>query len=215
MGRDVQRRPSPPVIGLTGGAGSGKSAVAALFRRRGARVVDADRLGHRLLRRGSPCHEKIVATFGEGVRSRGGAVDRGKLGALVFGDKRELAKLNSIVHPELLKNIKRQISRFRKTKSGPVVVEAALLVDWGLHREMDRTIVVEAPLRLRLERLAKRGVPLARARAVIASQLPAGRLRRAADEVLDNSGTPAELGRAAARAWSRIEKMVEKRGRLR
>lgn len=200
-----------PVIGITGGAGSGKSEVAAVFRALGARVVDADGIGHRLLRRGSLCYAKIVKAFGPGILGRRGTVDRGRLGDLVFSDSRKRRRLNRIVHPELVRQVKTRISRLKRTGDGPVVVDAALLADWGLHRELDRLVVVDAPARVRLERLVSKGVPPKKARGMMSAQLPARRLRRLADVVIDNSGTRAVLERRAAAAWRRMAKKVANR----
>lgn len=193
-----------PVIGLTGGAGAGKSRVAELFRRRGARIIDADRLGHRLLRRTSPCYEKIVKTFGRGILGKNGVVDRRRLGGLVFSDPKKRARLDRIVHPLLVRDIKRRISMLRRRRGGPVVVDAALLADWGLHRRVDRVVVVAAPAGLRLRRLEAKGVPRERAKGIMAAQMPAGKLKRLADVVIDNSGTIGRLERSAGAAWGRI-----------
>lgn len=192
------------MAGIAGGAGSGKSEVAGLFRRWGGRVVDADRIGHHLLRRGSPCYKKIVRKFGNIVINGNGAVDRRRLGELVFSDPRRRRELDSIVRPDLVRRVKQEITRLKRAGGGPIVLDAALLVDWGLHREMDRTIVVEAPAGARLARLARKGVPVERALGMMAAQTPSGLLRRAADEVIDNSGTRAELRRKARAAWGRL-----------
>lgn len=212
MSRTRGKAQSPvPVIGITGGAGSGKSAVAQIFRQRGARVVDADRLGHRLLRRGSRCYVKIVKAFGPGILGRRGTIDRRRLGDLVFSGSRKWRRLNRIVHPELVRQVKTRISRLKRSGDGPVVVDAALLADWGLHRGMDWTIVVEAPVGIRLKRLEGKGVSRTKARGIMAAQMTAGRLRRLAGEVIDNAGTRSALKRRAGAAWSRIAKMVAKK----
>ncbi len=199
-----------PVIGLTGGAGSGKSLVAAMFRRRGARVIEADRLGHRLLWRSSPCYKKIVKSFGRGILGRSGAIDRVRLGKLVFADGRSRERLNRIVHPALVREIRTRVSKLRGQGGGPVVVDAALLADWGLHREMDRVVVVDAPARLRLKRLEAKGVPRERARGIMAAQLPSARLKRLADEVIDNSGAIGRLERRTRAAWDRLMPSITK-----
>lgn len=193
-----------PVIGLTGGAGSGKSRVAAMLRRRGARVVDADRLGHRLLRRTSPCYNKIVKNFGRGILGKGGAIDRGRLGELVFSVPGKRRTLNRIVHPALVRTVRQRISKLSKAGAKPIVLDAALLADWGLHREMDRVVMVDAPVRLRLRRLEAKGVPRERAKGIMAAQMPSARLKRLADEVIENSGTVALLEKRAGAAWCRM-----------
>jgi dephospho-CoA kinase len=201
---DVPQGKKTLVIGLTGGAGSGKSQVAEIFRQNGARVVEADRLGHRLLRRGSQYYSKIVKAFGPGILGRRGTVDRRRLGDLVFSGSRKRTRLNRIVHPELVRQIRARIAGNKRTGSRPVVVDAALLVDWGLHGEMDHLIVVDAPAGLRLKRLEAKGVSRQKAKGIMAAQMPAGRLKRLADIVIDNSGTKNDLRRKAAAVWRKI-----------
>jgi dephospho-CoA kinase len=176
-------------IGLTGGAGSGKSTAAALFQKLGARVIDADRIGHHLLSHGSACHDKVVKAFGPAIVS-GGRIDRKLLGKMVFGHKRELEKLNRIVRPYLLKEIRNQIAKIKNDGyKGLVIVDAALVVPWGLQKKLDLLVVVDAPVKARIERLQARGYSLERTRKIMASQLPAGRLKREADLVIANGGS--------------------------
>lgn len=177
-------------------------------------MVDADRIGHRLLRRGSPCYSKIVKYFGMGVVARGGEIDREKLGDLVFADVRQRKRLNRIVHPELVRAIKAQIDKLIKVKKSPVVVDAALLADWGLHRLMDRVVVVKAPKDIRLKRLIAKGVAQKKAKGMLASQRPERELERLADLVIDNSGTRRQLRMGASAVWMGLGLKVEKRRRM-
>ncbi|MCU0605931.1 MAG: dephospho-CoA kinase [Candidatus Edwardsbacteria bacterium] len=196
------------LIGLTGGAGSGKSTVAQIFKSWGAEVIDADRIGHALLLPGSPCHDEVVRAFGPGIRYANGRIDRGALGALVFADARTMRLLNAIVHPHLLAEIAFQALKLRRAgKAALAVIDAALIVQWNLHRKLDGLVVVDAPERTRLARLAAAGVPAERARRIMALQLPAVRLRRAADIVIENDGGLAGLRRQAKTAWERIAAM--------
>lgn len=203
--------PHPAVIGLTGCAGAGKSSAASVFRSLGARVVDADRIGHRLLRRSSPCYSKIVKTFGPGILDRRGEVVRSKLGDLVFADARQRRRLNRIVHPELVHKVKSEIDKLKSKWGGPVVVDAALLVDWGLHRRTDKLVVVKAPAGIRLKRLTAKGMDPRKAKGLMAAQMPSGKLTKLADVVIDNSGTRQQLRRRAAAAWAHLGLKVEKR----
>lgn len=200
-----------PIIGVTGGAGAGKSRVADAFRRRGARVIDADRMGHRLLWRNSPCYKKIVKDFGRGIMGKNDAIDRGRLGEMVFSDPGKRRRLNRIVHPELVSRIRGRISKLSKSGTKPIVIDAALLADWGLHCDMDRVVVVNAPAGLRQRRLEAKGVPRERARGIMSSQMPPARLRGLADELIENSGTVAQLEHKAGAAWSRLMKSLGKK----
>lgn len=196
------------LIGLTGGAGSGKSTVAQIFKSWGAGVIDADRIGHALLLPGSPCHDEVVREFGGGIRYANGRIDRRALGALVFADARRMRRLDDIVHPHLLAEIAFQALKLKRAGGVPLaVVDAALIVQWNLQRKLDALIVVDAPERTRLARLAAKGIPPERAKRIIASQLPAARLRHAADIVIDNGGGLAGLRRQAKAAWERIAAM--------
>jgi len=193
------------LIGLTGGAGSGKSTVAQIFRSWGAEVIDADRIGHALLLPGSPCHDEVVAAFGPSIRYANGRIDRKKLGALVFADARLMRKLDAIIHPHLLAEIAYEVLKLRRgTFRGLVVIDAALIVQWNLQRKLDCLIVVDAPEDLRLARLVAKGIPAARARQIMASQLPAIQLRKEADIVIDNIGGLHDLKRQTKAAWEQI-----------
>jgi dephospho-CoA kinase len=180
-------------IGLTGGAGSGKSTAAKYFRELGARVIDADRIGHDLLKKGSPCHGKIVKAFGPAIVARGG-INRNALGKVVFGSKRELGRLNRIVHPYILTNIKNKIEKIKNGRfRGLVIVDAALIVPWGLQKKLDLLIVVDSQVKTRLERLTAKGISPAQARRIMASQLPVSKLKREADIIIVNNGSPSGL----------------------
>jgi dephospho-CoA kinase len=181
------------LAGLTGGAGSGKSTAAKHFRELGARVIDADRIGHGLLKKGSPCHDKVIKAFGPSIVT-GGRINRKLLGKIVFGSKRELEKLNKIVHPYILTDIKNKIEKIKNGRfRGLVIVDAALIVPWGLQKKLDILIVVDSPVKTRLERLTAKGISPAQARRIMASQLPVIKLKREADIIVTNDGSPSSL----------------------
>lgn len=193
------------LIGLTGGAGSGKSTVAQIFRTWGAEVIDADRIGHALLLPGAPCYREVAEAFGPGVLYPNKRIDRQALGNIVFGDARQMKRLNAIVHPHLLAEIAFQVLRLKRKKfQGLAVIDAALIVQWGMQRQLDRLVVVDAPEPVRLQRLRANGLPAERAKQVIASQLSAAALRQSADIVLTNGGDLAALKRQAKTAWELI-----------
>src|SRR5206468_3529546 len=120
------------LVGLTGGIGSGKSAVAGMLAELGAHVVDADAIGHEVYRPGSEGFARVVETFGERVVGADGAIDRRVLGAIVFGDRTQRAVLNRIVHPLIGVAIRDRIAAARADGfDHPIVVEAAILVEAG------------------------------------------------------------------------------------
>ena len=184
-----QRKEIKVVIGLTGSFGSGKSTVAGIFRKFGACVIDADKIAHECIRKGEPAYKKIIAIFGAGVVS-GGAIDRKRLGKAVFDDYRLLLKLNSIIHPEVIRRIRRSV---RAAKSGLVVLDAPLLIEAGLHKEVDIVVVVAVNQNNQIKRLQRR-CTLSRAGILkrINSQIKLKKKISIADFVIDNDGSLAQ-----------------------
>jgi len=193
------------IIGLTGGAGSGKSTVARVFQRHGACVIDADSIGHELLNKNSPCFAKAVKVFGPGILSGKNAIDRGRLGELVFSDPAEMSQLNRIVHPALLMEIKKRILLCRAKYPGrPIVIDAALIVQWGLEKKLNLLIMVDSYKKLRLARLQARGILRGKAMKIMSSQLPASRIKEKAGIIITNNGTIGQLEKKAALVWNKI-----------
>src|SRR5512145_1043887 len=119
-----------PIVGLTGGIGAGKSTVAAILAELGARVIDADRIGHEVYRPGSEGFRRVVGAFGPGIVAADGTIDRRALGAIVFGDPAALARLNALVHPLIAEELSRRIAEARAGgDAGPIVIEAAVLLE--------------------------------------------------------------------------------------
>jgi dephospho-CoA kinase len=142
-----------PVIGITGGVGSGKSTVAAAFGELGCEVIDADRLGHALLGEGG-IQTAVRRTFGEEVFDADGAVDRRSLGQIVFADPQQMRRLEEILHPPMRSAIQDRISRtLQEGKARAVVLDAAVLFEAGWDKLCDTTVFVEAPLETRAKRV--------------------------------------------------------------
>ena len=177
-------------IGITGGIASGKSAVAAILRELGFHVLDADRLAHRLTEPGQPAYEEVVHEFGGEIVGTGGQLDRGKLAAIVFADPVKLARLNAIVHPRVGEATFRQFEEWqREGASDAVFVEAALLVEAGMHKKLDGLIVAWCRPEQQLERLLARGMSESEARRRIAAQMPVEEKLRLATAKIDCSGS--------------------------
>lgn len=162
-----------PVLGLTGPAGVGKSALAAALRHRGFAVLQLDQLGHAVIEE-PDVKQRLVAEFSSGVlRICDGAVSRSKLADLVFKDRRELDRLNRIVHPVMIRKAKQWLAE-RRQRGEAAVVEGALVYEFGLADLLDGVLVAEAPFSSRLERLARsRGWTAERLAAADAAQMPA------------------------------------------
>ncbi len=177
-------------LGLTGGIASGKTWVADKLRELGFRVLDADSLGHKLMQPGQAAYSEIVGFFGCEILSPDGSIDRKKLGAVVFGDSAKLTKLNSILHPKIEAAMNEQFDAWRAEGiTDPVFVEAALLVEAGMHKRLDGLVVVWCTPTQQLNRLVARGLKEPEARRRIALQLsPEEKLNHATYRI-DTSGT--------------------------
>ena len=175
------------------------------FERLGARVLDADAIGHDLLRTDG-LRDRIREVFGEAVLTPEGEVDRRALGRLVFGDEQARQWLNRLVRPAIRAEIRRRIAGMRgEGYDGAVVVDAPLLVDTGPTDLADRVILVTAPAVTRKERIIRRsGLSEEEAAQRIAAQVPDAKQARWADYVLENDGTLDELTQKAEALWKRI-----------
>ena len=177
------------LIGLTGGAGSGKSTVAAMLRELGAEVLDADDAAHAAYEPGSPGFEEVVREFGSGF-VRDGRIDRARLGELVFNDKDARLRLNAIVHPLVREWMAARTAEAAEREVRVVVQEVPLLFENGLERLYSSVVLVYVPESVQLERLVEgRGLSEERAKAMIASQMPIEEKRRRAQHVIDNGGS--------------------------
>jgi dephospho-CoA kinase len=177
-------------LGLTGGIASGKSAVAAMLREMGFAVLDADSLAHKLIEPGQPAYDEVVLEFGESVLAPGGRVDRAKLSAIVFNDRAKLDRLNAIVHPRVAEVIFSQFEAWKRAGiRDAVFVEAALLIESGIHKKLDGLIVAWCDPDQQLERLVDRGLSEAEARRRIAAQLPVEEKLLLATEKIDCTGS--------------------------
>jgi dephospho-CoA kinase len=180
-------------VGLTGGIASGKSTVASLLRDRDCQVLDADALAHEFLEPGQPVYDEVVREFGEGILEAGGAVDRRKLGAIVFADAEKRARLNQIIHPRIREVGTKWFAALERP-GGPEIAfeDAALILEASMDKYFDRVVVCWCRPEQQLERLKERGLSEEDARRRIASQMPIDEKRRLADEVIDCSGTTKE-----------------------
>jgi dephospho-CoA kinase len=177
------------VVGLTGGVGSGKTAVADAFAALGVEIVDTDALAHRLSAPGQPGLTAIRGTFGDSVLTAEGNLDRARLRNLVFADGEARARLEAVLHPLIRAETERQLRSWR----GPygIVVVPLLLERGGLRTIIDRVLVVDCPEEEQVRRvIARSGLAAEEVRAIMATQLDRPRRLAGADDVLDNSGAP-------------------------
>jgi len=206
------RRPRPAdglfIVGIVGRTGSGKSTVAAAFAADGAVVLSGDALGHEVTDRDPEARRALIAEYGDGIYRADGTLDRPRVAARVFSDPGARARLDRLVHPRLVHLIRERIGGLStRGFRGVVAIDAALLLEWGLERECDAVIAVVAPPALKVDRLARaRGWTRDEVRARLAAQRTDEDFAAAADETLENRGSPAELEASARRALARLLK---------
>ncbi|ADH66407.1 MULTISPECIES: dephospho-CoA kinase [Nocardiopsis] len=192
-------------VGLTGGIGSGKSAVAAELAAYGATVVDADAIAREVVEPGTPGLEAVVAEFGDRVLTPDGRLDRPRLGEIVFADEASLTRLNAIVHPLVGERSAQLMEEAVASGVEVVVYDVPLLVENGLGPLYDLVVVVDAPDAVRVERVtANRGMPREQVEARIRAQADRDTRLAAADLVVDNSGTREELTERVAGLWREL-----------
>ena len=176
------------VVGLTGGIGSGKTAVADAFAALGVEIVDADALAHRLSGASEPGFAAIRVAFGDAIVAADGELDRAALRRLVFADVAARRRLEAILHPLIRAEAERQVRGWRGAYG--IVVVPLLLEHEGLRSIIDRILVVDCPEEEQVRRVvARSGLNVKEVRAIMATQLDRARRRASADDILDNSGT--------------------------
>lgn len=193
------------VIGLTGGIASGKSTAARYLAEKGAHMIDADKLGHRVYEAGRPAFDKVVAAFGDDVVSHDGEIDRRALGGKVFGSPEELKRLTDIAWPEILAMATEEIGHARADGASVVVLEAAVLLEANWQSDVDEVWVVTVEPEVAIARATARdGVDEAAVQARIDAQLSNAERVTQADVVIDNGGSEAELLGKLDAEWKRL-----------
>jgi dephospho-CoA kinase len=182
----------PYVVGLTGGIGSGKSAVASAFASLGVEIVDADLLAHQLSAPGQPGYAAIRAQFPDVALTPDGEIDRARLRSRVFADAAARARLEAALHPLITAEARREIAAWR----GPygITVVPLLLERGKLAASVDRILVVDCPEDAQVSRVvARSGMAPAEVRAIMATQSSRQARLAAADDVVDNAGPPESI----------------------
>ncbi|MBE7558110.1 dephospho-CoA kinase [bacterium] len=191
-------------VGVTGNTGAGKTTAAAILGEWGAAVVEADAIGHELLAPGGTLFDRIVEEYGREILSPDGNIDRGVLGGKVLAGPQERERYNRLIHPALLTELLRRVEELGR-RHEVVVVDAALLFEWGLFGAMDVIVVVAAPEGLRRERIGARDGPRGQSFALReAAQWPEEKKRAAADFVVENTGDISELRTSLEQIWRNI-----------
>ena len=194
-------------IGLTGGIGSGKSAVADIFSRLGVPVIDADVIAHQLVEPGAEALPEVAAVFGEDVLAPDGSLARQRLAEIVFGDPEKRQRLEAILHPR----VRERIRTFKEANRNQqyIIVVIPLLLESGQRDLVDRVLVVNADEPVRIARVQKRdGRSVAQIQAIIKNQADDAQRRSAADDTLDNNGPIDELQAAVQRLHEQYTAMT-------
>jgi len=203
------------IIGLTGGIVSGKSTVARMFKDLGAKIVDADKLGHKVILPQGAAWKRIIKTFGKDILQKDQTINREKLGKIVFANQNLLKKLNKITHPEIIKLIKKEISLAKdksKEEKKILIIDAALIYETKIDRLMDKIIVVYLNEEEQLERLIKRNnLSKKEASQKIKSQIPLKEKIEIADYVIDNSNSLDKTKEQVEKIWENLISRKESR----
>jgi dephospho-CoA kinase len=194
------------IIGLTGGIGAGKSAVADFFSRKGATIIDTDHIAREVVAPPSPVLDALATEFGSGILRADGTLDRTALAAAVFGDRDREARLNQITHPAIRE---RTLAAMRALPASEmVVVVVPLLLQSGFDSYCDQVVSVVASRAQRVERAMRRdGMSSEQVEKRMAAQLTDEEYEKRADIVVRNDGDMDALERAVDEAWSELERL--------
>jgi len=200
-----------PTFGLTGGVACGKSTVARCFEDLGAKIIDADHIGHALVEPGQPAYEEIVQRFGEDILNAARGIDRRKLGPRVFASMEERRALNTILHPRIIQRMEELAQEYHTRQPRAVVIaDAPLLFETGIDGSFRKVIVVWCRPEQQLERLmAKTGISPEDAERRVRAQMPVEEKRRRADYLVDNSGSLEFMQEQVQAIFPKLQRIVE------
>jgi dephospho-CoA kinase len=198
------------IVGLTGGVAIGKSAVSQILREEGAYLIDADQIARELVQPHTPTWKVLIRVFGKEILEKDGTIHRKKLAAKVFSDTQQRNLLNQILHPRIKKEMNRRVKEIGQKDPGAIVViDAALLVELGDHREMDKVIVVTSTEAQQIERLRERdGLEKEEARKILSSQMSHEEKLKVADFVIGNEGSLEETRRKAKEVFQELKRIA-------
>jgi dephospho-CoA kinase len=197
-------------VGLTGGIATGKSYVIGVLRELGCEVLDADTVAHQAIEPGQPAYHDIVAEFGPTVLSEAGTINRAVLGALIFADAAQRARLNAIVHPRVFEAQSSWLAGLAaRDPQAIAVVDAALMIETGSYKRFDRLVVVYCEPQLQLERLmARNQLTREQAEARIGAQLPSAEKLKYADFSINTSGSFADTRQQVEALYQQLKSLA-------
>jgi dephospho-CoA kinase len=202
------------LVGLTGGYATGKTFVASELERHGCHLIYADKLGHQVMEPGAEAYHSVIDAFGTRILTENEAIDRRKLGSVVFNDPEQLAKLSSFVHPAVFHLEERMIAEYSmQDPSGIVVIEAAILIESGRHERFDRLILTTCDKETQIRRAIKRdSVTREEAMARIARQMSLEEKKSFAHFVIDTSGTKEDTVRQVDVVFAKLKILADAGG---
>lgn len=193
------------IIGLTGGIASGKSTISDMLQSLGAEVVDVDLVGREVVRQGCPAYNKIIECFGSSILMPDGEINRKKLGNIVFSDPNKLQLLNQITHPAIIDQVNRMVEAYRQQNKKAVVIDAAILIEMGLHRYVDSVWLVMVDSETQLNRVIERDCLAEKdARNRINAQMTNEERKAYADVVIDNSQPIDAVKHVVRELWTNL-----------
>lgn len=193
------------VVGLTGGMASGKSVASKTLRDLGLPIIDADLIAREMVKPNEAGYRDIVDHFGKGILNPDQTINRRRLAKIIFSDPEERERLNSLLHPRIVKEIKRRIENFKEKGERMVIVDAALLIEAGQLPLVDKLIVVIVSKRLQIKRLAQRDhLTEKEARERIATQMPLSEKMKLADYVVNNNGPVRKTVKRTKEVYNRL-----------
>jgi len=198
------------IVGLTGGVASGKTVISKILREEGAYLIDADQIAKDLVRPHTSTWNELRRVFGDGILDEDGSIHRKKLAAKVFSDPEQRNLLNQILHPRIKEEMDRRTKEIgQNDPEAIVVIDAALLVELGNYREMDRLIVVASTARQQIERLRNRnGMEEEEAQKIITCQMPLEEKLKVADFVIRNEGSLEETKRRVKEVFQELKRIA-------
>jgi len=194
------------LVGLTGGIGSGKSLAAKFFEEQGAYIIDADQLCKDLVRPGQPALKEIVSFFGELILDSTGSLDREKLSDIIFQNPEKKSALEAILHPKVIEEEKKKYLDIKTIDpSAIVIIDAALLIESGNYKNVDKVIVVQSSEEHQVQRILSRGsLTHDQAAARIKNQMSLKEKKNYADFILDNESQPEDLRKRVQALYAQL-----------
>jgi dephospho-CoA kinase len=200
-------------VGLTGSIAVGKSHVLALLGELGCHVIDADRTARDVVAKGTEGLRRVVEEFGEEVLLPDGALDRARLGAIIFADKEKRARLNSILHPLIISAQDEEMRRWEaEDPEGIGIIDAALMIESGGYKRFDKIVVVHCRPEIQIERLMRRNnLSREEAERRIAAQMPQEEKMRYADFLIDTSEDYEQTRQRTLEVFQKLKALSETR----